>query len=52
LPRAASEHRIVRGGAANLWPWQGPDWVVLACAMRNSMEGEDGLLAIRPAMTL
>ena len=51
-PRPPDEHRVVRGGAANVWPWQGPGWTLLACATRQSMESEDGLLAIRPARSL
>lgn len=51
-PRPPDEHRIVRGGAANVWPWQGPGWTLLSCATRQSMESEDGLLAIRPARSL
>jgi hypothetical protein len=51
--RAPSEHRIVRGGAANCYPWQDcGEWTLIACASRGSMETENGLLAIRPAMSL
>ncbi|MEO7093791.1 MAG: SUMF1/EgtB/PvdO family nonheme iron enzyme [Polyangiales bacterium] len=53
VARPASEHRIVRGGAANCYPWQDcGEWALMACAHRGTMEQESGLLAIRPAMSL
>ncbi len=53
VARPPSQHRIVRGGAANCYPWQDcGEWALMACAHRGSMEHENGLLAIRPAMSL
>jgi Sulfatase-modifying factor enzyme 1 len=53
VARPPLEHRIVRGGAANCYPWQDcGEWALMACAHRGSMEHENGLLAIRPAMSL
>ncbi len=51
--RPPAEQRVVRGGAALIYPWQGcGEWTLLACATRKSLEGEDGLLSIRCAMSL
>ena len=51
--RPPAEQRAVRGGAALCYPWQGcAEWTLLACAMRKSLETEDGLLSIRPAISL
>jgi formylglycine-generating enzyme required for sulfatase activity len=51
--RPPAAQRAVRGGAALCWPWQDcAEWTLLLCAMRKSLETEEGLLSIRPAMSL
>jgi hypothetical protein len=45
--------RVVRGGAANCYPWQDcAEWTMLLCGARGPVGDNDGLLALRPAMTL
>ncbi|MCZ7438093.1 SUMF1/EgtB/PvdO family nonheme iron enzyme [Micromonospora sp. WMMC241] len=49
-PRIGDGPRTVRGGAADLFPWQGCDeWLLLLAATR---ERHDGFTAIRPAAPL
>ncbi|MBN2495439.1 MAG: hypothetical protein JXR96_12665 [Deltaproteobacteria bacterium] len=50
---SASRALVVRGGAAELWPWQGcGEWVSLLSAHRSSSDEHEGFLAIRPALSL
>lgn len=53
-PVTKGKGRVVRGGAANVYPWQGcGEWALMLCAMRNDgAEDEGGFFTIRPAMNL
>jgi len=45
--------RVARGGAAEVWPWQGvAEWVTLLSAYRSPSSEHDGFLRIRPARSL
>jgi formylglycine-generating enzyme required for sulfatase activity len=49
--RGAADFRVVRGGAAACYPWQGcAEWTMLLCAHRARDESLDGCLTVRPAM--
>jgi hypothetical protein len=51
--RAPAPYRAVRGGGGLCYPWQDcAEWTLLVCAMRKSLESEEGLLSLRPAMSL
>lgn len=51
--RPPAAQRAVRGGAGLCYPWQDcAEWTLLVCASRKSLETENGLLSIRPAMSL
>jgi formylglycine-generating enzyme required for sulfatase activity len=43
---------VVRGGSAMLWPWQGPNWILSLCGLRQSLSSQEFFLALRPAMSL
>jgi formylglycine-generating enzyme required for sulfatase activity len=52
-PRPASDERVVRGGAAACYPWQGcAEWTLLLCAHRASSKSHDGFLVARPVLGL
>ncbi len=53
-PRVApGAPRVVRGGAASCYPWQGcAEWTLLLCAWRGPATAHDGFLTLRPAMSL
>ena len=45
--------RTVRGGAAEVWPWQETaEWVTMLSAYRSSSIEHDGFIKIRPACSL
>ncbi|MFV8754137.1 formylglycine-generating enzyme family protein [Nannocystaceae bacterium ST9] len=46
------KQRVVRGGAAMSWPWQGPGWLECLCASRTSLAQAEFFLALRPALSL
>jgi formylglycine-generating enzyme required for sulfatase activity len=49
----AGDLRVIRGGAAACYPWQGcAEWTMLLCAHRARDETLDGCLTVRPAMDL
>jgi formylglycine-generating enzyme required for sulfatase activity len=48
----AGRDPIVRGGAEQYWPWQGPGWSALLCGERSTLMGVDHICAIRPAASL
>lgn len=44
---------VARGGAAELWPWQGlGEWVAMLSGARSSSVDHDGFLTVRPARTI
>ena len=52
-PRAPGPDRVVRGGAASCYPWQGcGEWMLLLNGWRSAASGNDGFLVARPAMSL
>lgn len=45
--------QVVRGGAAEVWPWQDvAEWVTMLSAYRSPASEHDGFLRIRPARSL
>lgn len=45
--------RVARGGAAEVWPWQGTaEWVAMLSAFRSPSSEHEGFLRIRPARSL
>ena len=44
--------RVVKGGAGNVYPWQGPGWTLLLCAARGDGSDDEGFYALRPALDL
>ncbi len=52
-PRPPAVERVVRGGAAAVYPWQGcGEWAMMLCASRQSSKGWESCLVARPAMSL
>lgn len=53
-PVTKGKARVMRGGAANIYPWQGcGEWTLLLCAMRSNAGDDDGgFFTVRPAMSL
>ena len=48
----ANTPRVVKGGAACIYPWQGcGEWTLMLCGCRTD-GGEDGFLTLRPALDL
>ncbi len=45
--------RVVRGGSAEVWPWQNVgEWLTMLSAYRSPDTGHDGFIKIRPAYNL